>query len=201
MGVEHDSRGAESTGMAEMRRQFEDAGLGMPPVPAALRPALRRLGKMAYATRDINPMEMYYAASLPNQVGSDAVEDCMAVCHAGHGVNSYAITYHLVYGPVGIFVQYGWGGVYMNAAERTAVVRAQLRLCAELVELVEAPGDARPRGRPGRRLLIVESDFRGTSLCAWLDQRTGEMAIVHDSQPGFGTRPDALPIAIDLLRG
>ena len=86
-----------------MRQVFEGAGLSAPPVPPDLEPRVRRRGDWLYATRRIDPMAMYMFLDHVTEAMSRRVGDYMAVCHAGHGVNSYCVNYHLVWGPVAIY--------------------------------------------------------------------------------------------------
>lgn len=57
--------------------------------------------------------------------------------HAGHGVNSYAISYYLVLGSVRILLHLAWGGAYMDnadAAQRIQTVFRGLRHCLPEIE-------------------------------------------------------------------
>jgi hypothetical protein len=45
--------------------------------------------------------------------------DHVAFSHAGHAINSYALNYQLVDGPLAVIAQVGWGGGYSNRAEDT----------------------------------------------------------------------------------
>ncbi|MDQ3770714.1 MAG: hypothetical protein M3343_01315 [Actinomycetota bacterium] len=72
---------------------------------------MRRIDEWAYATEDIDPTKVY-RFEFPREVLTSDVENYVSFCHAGHGVNSYSINYHLIYGPVADFMQVGWGGVY-----------------------------------------------------------------------------------------
>jgi len=160
----------EASGEVEMRRTFESAGLTAPPVPAPLSPLVRKRGDWTFATCEVDPMAMYmFRESLVAMatMTPDAA-DFLGVCHAGHGVNSYGINYQLRYGPIAIYTQTGWGGVYMDAQESAASVRRMFARCARLIEAAEA---ARPRFEGSTRCLFVaESSFRRLSTCYWLDR-------------------------------
>lgn len=80
----------------EVGQLFAEAGLVLPPIPAGLAPALRRIDKWCYASRDINAFDMYMLDPYPHEVVAGPLEDYIAVSHAGHGINSYALNYHLV---------------------------------------------------------------------------------------------------------
>jgi hypothetical protein len=106
----------------EMCALFESNQLGLPPIPARFRPRLDRIGDWAYATRDISPIDMYLFG-YPQEAKQGWVPDYVAVSHAVHGVNSYAITYQLVSGPLALFAQVGYGGLYGDNARDAQQVR------------------------------------------------------------------------------
>ena len=97
-----------------MLATFRSAGLPEPPIPEAFRAELRRVEDWCWATRPIDPMEMYMFREYPAEVLSVDVPDYVAVSHAGHGVNSFAVSLHLVYGSLALFTQTLWGGVYTD---------------------------------------------------------------------------------------
>lgn len=100
-------------------------------------------------------------AALVDEVLQETPEDYVAVSHAGHGVNSYSINYALVSTPLALFLQTGWGGVYMDADRSAAKVR---EMFAGAAALIEAAGPLAER--PGR-LVVFSSDFSGTSSWGW----------------------------------
>ncbi|MFC5750015.1 hypothetical protein [Actinomadura rugatobispora] len=154
-------------GVDEMRRLFDEAGLGAPPVPAQMESLVEKRGEWVYATRDIDPMGMYMFQDYVLEALSGRVEDYMAVSHAGHGANSYAISYHLVMGPLAVFAQTGWGGVYMDKEESTAAVKTMLSRCGEVLDALQELNEAQPSRRYDGRLVVGHSTFRGASFCRW----------------------------------
>jgi hypothetical protein len=92
-----------------MRLLFENAGLVVPPVPATLEPRLVERGHWVFATREIDPMAMYSFDRYVVETVTESVEDYVAVSHAGHGLNPSGLNYQLVYGPIAVFAQTGWG--------------------------------------------------------------------------------------------
>lgn len=156
----------------DLRRLFKSAGLIAPPVPAALEPRLRERQRWAFATREIDPMAMYMFDRYLLEAIAEPVEDYVAVSHAGHGANSYGLNYHLVYGPIGIFAQAGWGGAYTDAGESAVDVRRQLTQCADLIATAETSFDRLPAAPA--RLIVAESTFRARGICRWLDRPLGD---------------------------
>jgi hypothetical protein len=142
---------------------FASSGLPTPPVPRPLRSELRSPEPWCWTTRDIDPFRMYmFDEAFAEDILANRVPDYAAVSHAGHGVNSYAINYHLVHGQLAILMQTGWGGVYTDngeAAERLA--RLWGRVDAMLQRTPPAVED---------RLLVIYSGLRGVSACGWIRQ-------------------------------
>ena len=91
---------------------------------------------------------------------SSHVDDYLVVGHDGHGVNSWAMHYYIVRGPLALFLQTGWGGAYMDTEAEAADMAfrfSQARL------LVEAAESAAPEhgGRVAGRYIVVDSAFTG----------------------------------------
>lgn len=165
-----------ANGLDQMRRQLEQAGLCAPPVPDELAAHLVERGKWFYATRDMNPGDMYSPPRYAAEVVAGPVQNYVALCHIGHGINSYEIVFHLVYGQLGLFTGTGWGGAYMDPEESSAAVREQFRRCAELVALFQAAREKLPP--PPHRLIVVEEEFSELSVCKWLDRPLGSRKAV-----------------------
>ena len=157
-----------ASGLAQMRQLLEAAGLCAPPVPGRLAADLTERGTWCYATRDLNLGSMYLPSPYAVEVVTGPVEDYVALSHCGHGVNSYEIAYHLVYGQLALFTGTGWGGVYMDKEKSSAAVREAFGRCSELVALYEAVRKKLPP-LPSR-LVVVEEEFSGLRVCEWLDR-------------------------------
>lgn len=147
---------------AQMRELFETNKLGVPPVPEVFRSRLRRLGEWAYATCEVSPLEMF-RFDYPRKVMSEWVPDYLAISHAGRGLDSYAVNYEVVLGPLALFAQVGYGGVYGDPAREAGRVRRMFEASAELVAVAAArPGCGR------HRLLVLFSDLRNAHHYQWL---------------------------------
>jgi len=147
---------------SEARELFESAGLLLPHVPGPLLPTFHRIDQWLYGSRDIDFWDMYSFWKYPLEALLGDAPEYVAIGHVGHGVNSYAITYQLVCGPVACFVQSAWGGIYMDSKVATAATRDALRKCSQLASLIEDVADS------GRRLLVMDGDFNEIRLCEWL---------------------------------
>ncbi|WP_433202898.1 hypothetical protein ACQP00_33175 [Dactylosporangium sp. CS-047395] len=143
---------------AEMVAAFVTSRLPLPPIPKPMRAQLRAVREWCWATRDIDAFAMYlFEGDFPADVLAGRVPDYVAVSHAGHGVNSYAVNYHLVCGPLAVFMQVGWGGVYTDNA---AAARRLGRLWKRCESLHEAGA-----ATTGGRVVCLFSELRGISAC------------------------------------
>jgi hypothetical protein len=146
---------AEADGYQDLVRTFASAGLELPPIPEVLRPRLRRLDDWVWATRPIVPLEMYLFGEYIEELFREPVADYVAVSHAGQGINSYGLNVHLVHGPLALFTQDGWGGVYMDRTNAARTIAETFRRSRELVEVVDSSS------RIGTRVVVMWSEFRG----------------------------------------
>jgi hypothetical protein len=141
---------------------FTSNGLPAPPIPGPLRPSLRLTQDWCWATRDIDPFQMYmFDEAFADEILAGSVQDYAAVSHSGHGANSYGLNLHLVFSQLAVLMQTAWGGIYtdnVRAAADTA------RLWSRIEGFVE-----RKPVRVEGRLLIMYSSLRGTSACGWVD--------------------------------
>lgn len=175
MALDDSAVASESAaGLNEMLDLFDSEDLGLPPIPRLLRTALRARDYWCFASRDIETGLMYGCQEYPIEVVSKDTGNYVAVSHGGHGLNSYAISYHLVYGRLALFAQTLWGGAYGDAAAASARVAAQLQRCAELIETYEAYAAADLLPPAPARLIVIESDLREGGICRWLSQPLGD---------------------------
>jgi hypothetical protein len=138
------------------RELFEAVGLAFPTIPKELAARLKQRGEWCFPTRElkISPYELRdYVDETDCSSGEYVV-----LCHSGHGVNSYAIQYYVVYGPLRLFLHLGWGGAYMDAIETASDVRECFSLADEVVSAAMKMGKV----RADERLTIVGSDFYGS---------------------------------------
>ena len=138
---------------------FEEEGLSFPPVPRELGEKLAFLAPWSFGTRS-NAPPLYHLPLYIEELLSKHTEDYLAMGHAGHGINSCALHYYLVHGPVAVFVQLMWGGAFTDsepAAERFATV------CSQARAFIETAWEALRNGclSGSERFLVVHSDFHG----------------------------------------
>jgi hypothetical protein len=138
------------------RQLFRKAGLAFPTIPKPLAAAMKERHKWCFSTRELemSPYNLQHYV----QESDSAIGDYAVVCHSGHGVNSYAIQYYLVYGPLRMFLHLGWGGVYMDADAATSKIRECFSLADKVVPAATTAG----KFVAGQWLTIVASDFYGS---------------------------------------
>jgi len=160
----------ENPGWIDLTDTFTDAGLPLPPIPEPLRTQLSRLEDWCWSTRAIDPFDMYAFDHPPltdktflADILLDRVADYAAVSHSGHGLNSYGLNFHLVHERLAILMQVGWGGVYMDNAERARELDGHWARISYILNT--PPGPDTPRDQ---RLLLVYSSFRVQSGCSWI---------------------------------
>lgn len=156
-----------SDSLDEMQKLVTEAGLAMPPIPNHLRDSLFRVKKWCYATKAVDPLEMYRFESYLIEAVTDNPDPYFAFSHAGHGINSYAINYQVVIGRIALFVQIPWGGGYMDKERQAAAVAQVFSRCADLLGVI-------PDEVEGDRLLVAVSELRQLRLCGWIGEALDE---------------------------
>lgn len=137
---------------------FQDAGLPFPTIPEKLAAKLTELGRWHFSTRPDIDVSPYNLQHYVDEVGQTRVKDYATVCHSGHGVNSYAIQYYIVQGPLRMFLHLGWGGVYTDAEAATARIRDCFSIADQIVTVAQRVGEF----QTGGHLTVVASDFCGS---------------------------------------
>lgn len=114
------------------------------------------------------------------------MEDYLLLGHAGHGVNSWAIHYYLVRGPLALFIQVGFGGAYIKRDSSVQKLTAAFIKAQELIRRFEKAQDAGWLSSASQRWVVVASDFYGsrwTRIALPTDEKRMAMAqtIWHSS--------------------
>ena len=139
------------------RKLFKESGLAFPKIPKELAQRLKQQREWLFSTRKIN-ISPYNLDYYIHELDVPDVKDYAIVAHSGHGVNSYAIQYYLVYGDLRILLHLGWGGVYMDAKETTA----KIFKCFSLADEIIAAHKTTESLKVDDRITIVGSDFYGS---------------------------------------
>jgi len=106
---------------------------------------------------------MYFFERYPLEALTTDPEPYFTVSHGGHGVNSYALSYHLAIPGLTLVTQYGWGGAYMDNEAAGRDISRTFDRAGEVVEAILA------RTETNTRLVVIESDIRGVGVWGWLD--------------------------------
>src|SRR6266568_8303182 len=115
------------------RKLFQEAGLTFPIIPEDLAEQLKEQAKWLFSTREIST----WPYNLQHYVGEANEEDYVILSHSGHGVNSYAIQYYLVYKTLRMFLHLGWGGAYMDAKADATKIYESFALANEIIPMVQ----------------------------------------------------------------
>jgi hypothetical protein len=136
------------------KKLFHESGLAFPTIPTELASQLKERGKWLFSTREIeiSPYDLHYYI---HEVDVTHVEDYVVLSHSGHGVNSYAIQYYIVYRNLQMFLHLGWGGLYMNVRETTTKIRKCFSLADKIIMVMCTVGTFQLENK----LTIVASDF------------------------------------------
>lgn len=186
-----------SDGLLQATRTFDRAGLCAPPVPAPLRAEFIEQEEFVFTTRRVEPDQMYFFDLYPLEAIARLIRDYAAVCHSGHGTNSYAITYQLVNGPLALFVQVAWGGIYTNNERAAKEVCRRFR---QIEDLIEAADSSKDSWAPPAKLFVLQSDFRGAGGLRWLDEPLGDEGAAERWMAEIQSGRDVLGEAAALLR-
>lgn len=139
------------------KRLFRKAGLAFPTIPEELTARLKEQSEWLFSTREVN-VSPYILEHYVREADKSHLHDYVVLSHSGHGVNSYALQYYVVHGPLRMFLHLGWGGVYMDAKATAANVRDCFLLADKIVLAAQTAG----RLQASDRLMIVASDFYGS---------------------------------------
>jgi hypothetical protein len=105
----------------KLHHQLERAGIIVPPIPSSLVGSMREINPWVFSTRALS-MSPFLFDMCVNEVQNGQVADYALVAHAGHGANSYAISYSVVWSGCAILLQLSWGGVYSDHERETMQV-------------------------------------------------------------------------------
>ncbi|MCD2513146.1 hypothetical protein [Comamonas endophytica] len=156
-------------------------GLSLPALPAELADRIRERAPGIYCTREIaaSPYEVEaYLAELLSPANSG---DYALLAIDGHGIQSWAFHYYLVSGPLALFVQLPWGGLYTDVdtarPEIDSVLAWTRTLLPRLAELKQ-----QGRLTPEQRLLVVYTRF-SRSGWAWIERPEAAMEDIRWQPP------------------
>ena len=180
-------------GLTDLSVTFSQANLPMPPIPAVFGSSIIRQGPWVWSTREIDPMGMYLFGDYLDEALAGPVQNYLAISHAGHGLNSYGLNYHLAYGPLVIFTQNGRGGFYGDSEADTERVATTFKFVGSLIALTDTLW---PDGQqvPDDQLIVAYSDFRGVAVCCLRSKasNTSQARTVLHNEEDLTLRGDSL---------
>jgi len=163
--------------LEKARQLFTGEGLAFPAIPDKLAVRLKERDEWVFSTRELR-MSPYNLQHYVQERNRARVGEYAVVAHSGHGVNSYAIQYYLIYGPLRMFLHLGWGGVYMDAD----AAASQIQECFSLADQIVPAAMTAGKLGAGKRLTIVGSDFYGSYWSAPGRRRRKERGESKDSK-------------------
>jgi hypothetical protein len=146
------------------RAFFASQKLPFPPLPAHFEAKLGAVSEHLFATLPVN------VSAFDLEVWADEVSASSAPLALlgvdGRGINSWAMHYYLVDGPLALFVQSPWGGAYDDEADARSRITRAFDTCAKLQQLVDET--MRLGKMPARQRLLVVHSRLADPRCVWL---------------------------------
>lgn len=186
----------DNPALAAARQLFAENQLQFPPIPDHLAHLVQQQAPWVFGTRP-QSIGLY---DLPGFVAEYLAQPPEYYClfgHAGHGLNSWAMHYYLVDGPLAVFTQTLWGGVYTDSIDATAVMGARF---GHAEDLLAAVAEARrfQYFPADRRLVVVQSDLHPTRW-GWraadgaIDWHAAPHALIAAAEAVEALNPSGLP--------
>ena len=145
-------------------QMFQREGLAIPPLPADLAGALSRVGPFAFSTLPADGGPRIAAVELGPAIRSwlgSADLPWASVSFVGYGLASTAVRLCLATPKAGFFIRKRWSEALGHGDDGRDRIQATFNLLQRALAESEAPGA--PTSEPdGRRLLVIDDDFKGT---------------------------------------
>ena len=124
--------------LSSIRERFASSGLVEPPIPNDFAVRLHEFEEPLMWSTRTEVHDLYDFRGAVVEAGEDGVADYLAFGHAGHGGNSWAVSYHFVHGRLKLLLQIPWGGVYETAAGTVADLARVAQAFERAAELIAA---------------------------------------------------------------
>jgi hypothetical protein len=161
------SEDLEGLNVEKFEEFFSKENLEVPMLAAHLESGLTEFRNWHWATQPTPSPDDDYMLEATVEYLKGPVPDQYSVCHAGHGINSYALNFRHVSGELAMFMQTLWGGAYGDLEAETAVWDDLVLRANSLLTITASPsGDERLR-----KYLLVCSFRVGVQL--WQRSDTG----------------------------
>ena len=176
----------------ELLSAFADAcdarGLPLPPVPETMLDALRLRGLTQAGSRDDPTPGAYNIHWFIDEAVANRAPDYVLFGEDGHGLNSHGFHWYLVAGPLAVFVQVAYGGLY----SANGIAAARLSICYDAArELIDAVLDAADTGHlaADERIVVIDSFTAGQR---WARHRAGTEPVWHLADDPIAAARDGL---------
>jgi hypothetical protein len=168
-----------NAGLEQLEQWMSAIGLITPPMPAGLTESIHRQSEHVFSSRDdaVSPYNFHHycdEALLPR------LADYVLVGHAGHGANSYGLSYYAVSSGVRVLLQLAWGGTNLDHEDARQIACNVFQSLHEIWHALEARDAAQPT------ILVAHSDFYGglaardgVRLDSWHGPGGPDRAIAH----------------------
>lgn len=125
--------------LKKAKQLFTNEGLIFPSIPGELAGQLKEHYKWLFSTRELK-MTPYNLQYFLQECDEGNNENYALLAHTGHGINSYAIQYYLVYESLRMFLFLPWGGVYTCDDTATFKVNECFFLVDQIISMAMMPG-------------------------------------------------------------
>lgn len=186
----------ESHVFEQSQELFADYNLPMPPVPPEFQSRLLMLFDWLFGTRDDTPSPYRLSWFVDDFLQHDEPEYVL-FGHDGQGVNSYAMHYYLVRGPLALFMQIGWGGAYMDNEEARLEMATYFDQAYDMIEWLDM-GLKEGIISPQERFVVVHSDFYMARFARMTHFYRDKMSPTNP--PEWYNDKDALKLAWEQIR-
>lgn len=183
---------ADHNTLEQARKAFQEEGLPFPPLPAAFEARLKADSEYLFASCEV-PYSAFDMASWAYAVDAETPPYAL-LGFDGRGINSWAVHYFLVEGPLALFVQVPWGGVYTDKDLQLPQVASAFD-SARILQAKILEAQHRNLLPAGHRLVVMDSPLN-EPLCYWVQ---GKQDKVERSLNQVDNQSLALPTAIALL--
>lgn len=167
-------------GLDAAKTFFREEKLPFPFVPAAFRSDIHQIGPGVFGSGwPVHaPVSLYDIQKCMTESMRHPDKPFLLFGEAGHGVNSWAMHYYLVNGPLALFVQLPFGGVHMNHEASVGAITGTWGLLRDVIHAADEADVS-----PDERLHIIDSAVIG-SRWAWV-KKNGSTANTtwHEQQP------------------
>ncbi len=165
------------TGLEKARATFLRAGLAFPKIPEKLACQLEERREWQFSTQPLKIPPYNVVTYIDESYHSSA--PYVVLAHDGWGINSYALSYYLVFGPLRLFLHLSWGGGYSDRVSDAA----EIQKCFSLADKILPASMTSGKLLPGEYLTIVCSlycNYWGLSLPGYI--RRSEYTHMRDAE-------------------